>query len=203
MLKTGTKTILIVFIIAAVILLIVGGYFAYKHFELKIALSKMDIQDKESVIKVLSLCKDDSDALDDIATAYFDANDTTHGIAVAMHNLIKNNSAVCKALLYDYYKSAGADNSFLLQLESVPKADIEFDTLTEWDGVEYGGTDGVYCSDFGGYINYKLSSIRARYMTATDGGVYVLDIADNCKKLILRDCYTVQTLADDAIDFKD
>ncbi len=201
MLKTKSKKVLIISITLAVVLLVVALFFVYKHFELKLMLSKMDINNKESVTKVLSLCKNDSEILDGIAKAYFDKNDEAHGIAVAMHNLLTNKSEHSKKLLVDYYKSQLADEPFIMQFDSVQKTDISFLTLTEYDGAEYGGVDGIYCADFDGLIKYKLSGIRSQYMFAAADGVYALDMSDNAIKHLSRDCYTVKTIAYNACEF--
>ncbi len=184
--KTKLNGLIISFICVAIIVLGVFTAFLVRDLRLSNAIKKMDINSKETVTRVIKLCKNDVNILTDIAGQYIKKG-THEGAGILMHILqnIDCQNENAKALLKEYCKDA--DPTFLSQIDSAQLLDTEFDAITECDGVQYGGVDGIYCSDFEGLISFKISGARAKSMSAFDKGVYILDFADNCVKMLSYD----------------
>ncbi len=183
-------------VICAVSVLLVG------KLQLSNAIKKMDITQKETVTRVIKLCKNDVDILTDIANEYIKKG-ADEGAGIFMHILqnidCENESA--KALLKEYYTSVGADPIFINQVDFAKILNTEFDTLTSYGDVSYGGVDGIYCSDFEGFITFKISGARAKSMSAYDKGVYFLDYSDNCVKTLSYDGAKAEVVLQNTAEF--
>ncbi len=199
--KTKNRLKILIPIIAIAVLVIVGVVIL-KTTSLKRAINKMDIADKESVIHVLKFAKNMPDILCDIATEYINENNPL-GAGMLMHLLqnIDCENERAKTLLKDYYTKIGADPIFINQVDRATYIDTDFEVVTEYNGTGYGGMDGIYCCDFDGYIRYKLSGARVKSMYATDTGVYFLDSADNCVKLLTSDGATAKNILENTSEF--
>ena len=184
--KSKLKGLIISLICVAVIALSVTAVFLVRSLRLSSAIKKIDVNDKQSVTRVIKLCKNDVEILTDIASEYIKKG-AREGAGILMHILqnIDCENENAKALLKEYYKDA--DPIFLNQVDVATLLDTEFNALTEYGGVNYGGIDGIYCSDFDGRITFKISGARAKSMSAYEGGVYFLDFADNCVKQLSYD----------------
>ena len=193
--KIIITSIILVLIIAAAI----SVFFIYRAGRLDRALKKMDVNDKESVTLVISLCKDDPDVLFDIAKKYDGADKLKNAVPILWHILqgIDQNHKGAKDLLLKHY----GDSAMSAQVQAVQKIKTDFKALCEFDGISYGGTDGIYCSDFGGFIRYKLSAASAISMSAASGGVYFLDVADNCIKFLTADGGSCELVKKDVREF--
>ncbi len=200
MTKTKNKVILIISIcIISVLILSAVCVVLYQKGRLRRALDNLDITDKQTVINVLSLARDNADIYIDIAKKQLDGENKRDGASLLWHVLqnIDSHNATAKQMLKDYY----GDSPMLAQVESATIIDTDIEYVTEHAGVKYGGKDGVYCSDFGGYVRYKISSARALSFCADIGGVYILDGADNCVKSISRDGKDVEIIRKDVREF--
>lgn len=175
-----TSVILVILITLAALL-----FFIHRAGRLDRALKDMDINDKESVTLVISLCNDDPDVLFDIAKKYDGAGKLKNAVPILWHilqSLDQQHDGAIKLLKKHY-----GDSQMSSQLDNVTKTDTDFKVLSEFNGVCYGGSDGIYCSDFDGLIRYKISSASAISMSAASGGVYFLDSSDRCIKFLSAD----------------
>ncbi len=183
--KVKVKILIVVAVVAAALVL---GLVLFKTTRLTRAINNMDIANKDSVTRVIKLCKNDADILCDIAAKYTSEQNPL-GAAILMHILqnVDCQAARAKTLLKDYYTAVGADSIFISQIDMAVFLNTDFDSQTEFEGACYGGIDGIYCSDFDGCIRYKVSGARAKSMYACKDGVYFLDSADNSVKLLSQD----------------
>ncbi len=198
--KTKNKIILIVCIcIVAALILGAVGFFIYQNGKLKRALDRLDITDKQTVINVLAVAKNNADVYIDVAKKQFDGGLSRDGVPLLWHVLqnIDSHNSTAKQMLKDYY----GDSPMSLQVDGVTLIDTDAEFVTEHSGIRYGGKDGVYCSDYDGYARYKLSSARALSFSADIGGVYILDGADNCIKFISRDGKDVELVKKNVREF--
>ena len=198
--KTKNKVILIIsLLIISALVLTIGGVFAYRKGRLNRALKNLDITDKQTIINVLAVAKDNADVYIDVAKKQFDGGLSRDGVALLWHVLqnIDSHNVTAKQMLKDYY----GDSPMSLQVDGVTLIDTEVELVTEHSGIGYGGKDGVYCSDYGGYVRYKISSARALSFGADIGGVYILDGADNCIKFISRDGKDVELVKKNVREF--
>lgn len=197
--KTKLKKLIAIISITAALLLAVLIVFLYKHFALKIAISKMDITDTPSVTRVLKLAKNNTDTLVMVAKQYLKTNDQKHIGAAILFNATQNETAL--SLLKNYYMDLGTDNMFLNQLKDANPIDLDFETVTEYGDTEYGIADGIVAKMFNGTIGFKLSSIYTNCIYANASGVFALDIADSCVKHISNNGITIKTVATDVCEF--
>ena len=200
MTKTKNKVILIIsLIIIFALILSAIGIFVYRKGRLNRALENLDVTDKQSVIDVLSLAKDDAQIYIDIAKKQLDGENKRDGASLLWHVLqnIDSHNTTAKQLLKDYY----GDSPMSVQVESATLIDTAIEYVTEHEGVKYGGEDGVYCSDFGGFVRYKISSACALSFCADSTGVYILDGADNCIKFISLDGKDIDIIKKDVREF--
>lgn len=198
--KTKNKVILIIsIIIISVLVLSAVGVFLYQKGRLRRALETVDIDDKQTVINALKYAKDDAKIYIDIAKKQLSGGKERDGASLLWHVLqnIDSHNETAKQLLCDYY----GDSPMSVQVESATLIDTDIEYVTEHAGVKYGGDDGVYCSDFGGFVRYKISSARALSFCADIGGVYILDGADNCVKSISRDGKEIEIIKKDVREF--
>ena len=201
MTKTKTKIKILIPIIALAVLVIAGAVIL-KATSLSRAINRMDIADKESVVRVLKKASDNTEVICDIADKYLSKNDPT-GAGILLH-LLQNvdcENERAKTMLKDYYTKTGADPIFIEQVDASYYVDTKFEPATEHNGKAYGGMNGIYCSDFEGLIRYKLSGARAKNMFACDTGVYFLDSADDCVKLLSCDGASVKTVLEKVNEF--
>lgn len=198
--KTKLKSLIIIVVCVALAVICVLSVFLVRNLRLSSAIKKMDTEQKSTVTRVIELCDNDVDILTDIASKYIKKG-ADEGAGILMHILqnIDCENATAKSLLKEYYKDA--DPIFVSQIDMAQKLDTEFDPLTEYGGVAYGGIDGIYCSDFDGHITFKISGARAKSMSAYDKGVYFLDFADNCVKTLSYDGKAAQTVLTNTAEF--
>ena len=199
-LKLKKKTIIILLCIIFTVLLITGiCIHIYQSGRLTRALKAMDIEEKKTVTAVLELADDDVEILLDIADEYLDAKKSADAAAIAWHVLqnCESDNDKAKSILRAHYGKGDMASA----VDTVKKTDTEFEIQSSHGGIGYGGTDGVYCSDFGGNIRYKISSVRAVTFSAAVGGVYVLDSADRCIKFISRDGTRKELIQKDVREF--
>lgn len=199
--KTKSKLKIIIPIVIA-LTAVIAGVVILKTTSLTRAMNKMDITDKKSVVRVLKKAHSKPDILCDIADKYLSSNDPT-GAGILLHLLqnIDCENERAKTMLKDYYKKVGADRIFINQVDMSRFIDTKFEPATEYSGKTYGGMNGIYCSDFDGYIRYKLSGARAKNMSACSEGVYFLDSADDNVKLLSCDGAKVQTVLQNVSEF--
>lgn len=196
--KKKAITVITVCIVAAIAVTI-GAFFVIVNGRLSRALDNLNIRNKASVTKVFKYAGDNAEVFIDVARAYLDDGKARETAAVLWHVLqnIDSENVEARAMLKEYY----GDSPLSAQVDSATAVDTGFEVVTELDGVGYGGTDGVYCSDFDGYIRYKISSARALSFSAAVGGVYILDGADSSIKFISRDGTRVELVKKDISEF--
>lgn len=200
--KLKLKTVIIIAVCIAVVVSIAASVFIFKELRLSNAIKNMDIGQKQTVTRVIKLSKNDTEILLDIAEQYIKKS-ASEGAGILMHILqnIDCENERARALLKEYYTAINADPIFISQVDFASALDTDFDVITSHSGVAYGGTDGIYCSDFDGLIKFKISGARAKSMSAFDKGVYFLDFADGCVKTLSYDGAQAKTVLENVAEF--
>jgi len=199
--KTKAK-LKIIIPIAVLLAAIIAAAVFLKATELSRAIKGMDISDKASVTRVLKKAHSKPDILCDIAGRYLSESDPT-GAGILLHTLqnVDCDNERAKTMLKDYYTKVGADPIFINQVDEAYYVETRFEPATEYDGLVYGGMEGIFCSNFDGYVRYKLSGARAKNMFACESGVYFLDSADENVKLLSADGTKSTTVLENVSEF--
>ncbi len=200
--KTKSKALLIIIIVIAVTAVAVVSALLFKSVRLSRAIKKMDINNKASVVRVIKYANDDTDILLDIAQQYVDIS-APEGAGILLHILqnVDSTNEGARSLLKEYYSAVGADEILINQVDCSQIIDFDFETVTEHNGIGYGGIDGIYCADFDGLVRFKISAARPKSLSAYKDGVYFLDSADSCLKTLSYDGAVAKTVLTDTSEF--
>ena len=182
---------------AAVIALGAAALFLLRGTRLSAALKKLDVSDELTVISVMKYGGDDPGAVLAVASAYADAGLYSDSVRFCLYALqYLDGGEDFLTLLKDGYAHLGAEKTFLSQFDGADFPASDFAVRSRFEGVGYGGTDGVYVAFCGGYARAKISSMIPLSLAAVKDGVYVLDAADDRLKLLSSDGLSVSAVTD-------
>lgn len=170
-------------IVAAVVLLVL--YIA-KITALNRAMAELDIENPETVIKVMKFGGKNPGIVLDIASQYLAADMPTDCARLCIYAM-QYLDADCSRLLQSALRLSGADDRYISQFENADFSLQDFETVTEYGSDSYGVSDGVYSEFLGGYAKAKISAIVPIELYAYADGVFVLDSTDRLIKSISRD----------------
>ncbi|MBQ8605650.1 MAG: hypothetical protein IJ408_02840 [Clostridia bacterium] len=182
--KSIKKPIIIISSVVAAIVIIALSVFLIQKGNLDRAIKALDVENEQTVIRVMKYGGKKTDVVLDVAQRYLDAGMNTDASRLCVYALeyLEAGDAGIRML-----ESAGATDAYTDQFRSgnIQLSDFEVTTVEGSDG--YGISDGIYTSFLGGYATAKLSAIVPIEIYAHKDGAYFLDANDSLIKSISRD----------------
>lgn len=152
-------------------------------------LRRLDVNDDLAVMEIMKYRSKDPAAVKKIAAAYLDASRCTDAALFSLYGLqyLAPDDPELLSLTRESYARQGADAFFLSQFDA-PQFDLAaFQPTAAFEGMRYGASNGIYLSFCGGKAQAKISSVIPSSLYAVEGGVNVLDSADQRVKFISAD----------------
>ena len=205
--KTKRKPLIITLVILLCLAVLIALFvFIYNKQALSRALADLDIEDEESVIRVMKHGGDDEEILIMLADSYIGAGCYSDASRLMLYTLqyISSDSDKAFDTLKESYKLSGASDYFISSLSPLFTL-TDYTLSASYDGTSYGiGENGIYTEFLGGYAKAKIAPSRTAKLSACPSGVYFIDLADYKLKLLSRDGSEIKTVLDDKmLDFVD
>lgn len=182
--KKGKKALIIVLAALLTVSVLTVVFIFVRKTALDRAVKAMDVNETQSVIRVMKLGSKNVDIVAGVAAAYLEAGYKDDAALTALYILqyLDGENTTAKEIVSKCYKSELAVQFADLDIE-VKK----FETVTQNGDYAYGVADGIYCEFLGGYAKAKISPVMPQQIYAAQDGAYILDSSDRIIKFIKKD----------------
>lgn len=195
--KKGKKALIVILVLVLLSAAVTASAVFLHKTALKRALNSMDVNETDSIIRVMKLGGKNADIAGRVAQAYFDAGYKEDAALVSLYILqySDSESTLAKEIINECYPSVLAAEfmspGFKVQ---------QFETVTRNGDSAYGVSDGIYCEFLGGYAKAKISPLQPQEIYAAQDGVYILDSNDSLIKFIKKDGSEISVIINEKAD---
>ena len=183
---TSKKWLIAICIVIALAVITIGALYIIRITSLSRALKSLDIEEQETVVKVMKYGGKSEKIVLDIAQKYKSAKMNTDCARLCIYAIQYLGSESAKPILESALVENGVDEIYVSQFDSESElSDFKIQAECGFDG--YGIADGIYTEFLGGYAKAKISSVIPIEIFATENGAIFLDSTDLLIKSISRD----------------